>query len=522
MIEHGPGALPSEKVLILDFGSQYTQLIARRIREMKVYAEIIPFHYPIEDIKNEKPGAIILSGGPSSLYDKNAPRITKEIFSLGVPVLGICYGLYVMVDAFNGMIQGSSRKEYGRAEIQITGKSALFKGLKKKETVWMSHGDKVIAPPKGFSVIAGSDNAETAAIENAEKKFYGVQFHPEVFHTINGSKVLKNFVFDICRLKPTWTMKSFIDSSIEAIRQEVGDGTVLLGLSGGVDSSVTALLLQKALGDRLYCVFVNNGVLRKDEADKVIERFRKHMKLNLIYVDASKRFLDKLKGVEDPEKKRKIIGREFVQVFMEEAKKIGRFDFLAQGTLYPDVIESVSTKGPSDTIKSHHNRVPEILKLIKSGKVIEPLKELFKDEVRELGSEMGMSDELVHRHPFPGPGLAIRIIGEVTPKRIKILQEADDILIEEIRKAGLYRDLWQIFAVYLPVRSVGVMGDNRTYENVIAIRGVTSVDAMTADWAYLPENVMRKISNRIINEVKGINRVVYDISSKPPSTIEWE
>jgi len=522
MIEHGLAALPSEKVLILDFGSQYTQLIARRIREMKVYAEIIPFHYSIKDIKNEKPAAVILSGGPSSLYDKNAPRITKEIFSLGVPVLGICYGLYVMVDAFNGKIEGSSRKEYGRAEIQITGKSALFKGLKKKETVWMSHGDKVIAPPKGFSVIAGSDNAETAAIENAEKKFYGVQFHPEVFHTINGSKVLKNFVFDICKLKPTWTMKSFIDSSIEGIRQEVGDGTVLLGLSGGVDSSVTALLLQKALGDRLYCVFVNNGVLRKDEADKVIERFRKHMKLNLIYVDATKRFLDKLKGVEDPEKKRKIIGREFVQVFMEEAKKIGRFDFLAQGTLYPDVIESVSTKGPSDTIKSHHNRVPEILKLIKSGKVIEPLKELFKDEVRELGSEMGMSDELVHRHPFPGPGLAIRIIGEVTPKRIKILQEADDILIEEIRKAGLYRDLWQIFAVYLPVRSVGVMGDNRTYENVIAIRGVTSVDAMTADWAYLPENVMRKISNRIINEVKGINRVVYDISSKPPSTIEWE
>ena len=522
MIEHGLAALPSEKVLILDFGSQYTQLIARRIREMKVYAEIIPFHYPIEDIKNEKPAAVILSGGPSSLYDKNAPRITKEIFSLGVPVLGICYGLYVMVDAFNGKIEGSSRKEYGRAEIQIAGKSALFKGLKKKETVWMSHGDKVIAPPKGFSVIAGSDNAETAAIENAEKKFYGVQFHPEVFHTINGSKVLENFVFDICKLKPTWTMKSFIDSSIEGIRQEVGEGTVLLGLSGGVDSSVTALLLQKALGDRLYCVFVNNGVLRKDEADKVIERFRKHMKLNLIYVDATKRFLDKLKGVEDPEKKRKIIGREFVQVFMEEAKKIGRFDFLAQGTLYPDVIESVSTKGPSDTIKSHHNRVPEILKLIKSGKVIEPLKELFKDEVRELGSEMGMSDELVHRHPFPGPGLAIRIIGEVTPKRIKILQEADDILIEEIRKAGLYRDLWQIFAVYLPVRSVGVMGDNRTYENVIAIRGVTSVDAMTADWAYLPENVMRKISNRIINEVKGINRVVYDISSKPPSTIEWE
>ncbi len=522
MIEHGLIDLPLEKVLILDFGSQYTQLIARRIRELNVYAEIVPYHHSFDDIRKEKPSAIVLSGGPSSIYDKEAPRIGDGIFSLGVPVLGICYGLYVLVDAFKGKIEHSNRREYGRATISITGDSPLFKGLSRTQTVWMSHGDKVIAPPSGFTVVASSENAETAAIEHQGKRFYGVQFHPEVFHTDHGKEILSNFLFDICALKPSWTMKSFINSSIEAIRREVGDGTVLLGLSGGVDSSVTALLLQKAIGDRLYCVFVNNGVLRKDEHTKVIERFERHLKLNLIYVDASNRFLGKLKGVEDPERKRKIIGREFVKVFMEEARKIGKFDFLAQGTLYPDVIESVSTKGPSDTIKSHHNRVPEILKLIKSGRVIEPLKELFKDEVRVLGKEMGMPDELIHRQPFPGPGLAIRIIGEVTKKRLDILREADDILLEEIRKAGLYEKLWQIFAVYLPVRSVGVMGDNRTYENVIAIRGVTSVDAMTADWAYLPEEVMRKISNRIINEVNGINRVVYDISSKPPSTIEWE
>ncbi len=522
MIEHGITGVPKQKVLILDFGSQYTQLIARRIREQKVYAEIVPFHHSLKDIRGEKPSAIVLSGGPSSIYEKGAPQIGREIFELGVPVLGICYGLCAMVKNFGGEIEGASRREYGRAVIITKGKSLLFKGLKNRETVWMSHGDKVMKPPKGFAVVASSENAETAAIENAAKRFYGVQFHPEVYHTVNGTRVLRNFLFEICKLKPNWTMKSFIASSVEAIRQEVGDGTVLLGLSGGVDSSVTAVLLQKAIGDRLYCVFVNNGVLRKDEHTKVIDRFKKHMKLNLIYVDASKRFLSLLKGVEEPEKKRKIIGREFINVFMAEAKKIGRFDFLAQGTLYPDVIESVSTKGPSDTIKSHHNRVPEVLKLIKSGKVIEPLKELFKDEVRELGLELGMPDELIHRHPFPGPGLAIRILGEVTPQRIKTLQEADDILVDEIKFAGLYRSLWQVFAVFLPVRSVGVMGDQRTYENVIAIRGVTSVDAMTADWAYLPEDVLRRISNRIINEVKGVNRVVYDISSKPPSTIEWE
>jgi len=521
MIEHAIN-VPLERIIILDFGSQYTQLIARRIREMNVYAEIVPFYHPFEDIKKEKPAGIILSGGPSSIYAKGAPRISGDIFNLGVPVLGICYGLNVVVDAFNGKIEGAHSREYGPATIVMSEKSPFFKGLKKKEKVWMSHGDKVTAPPKGFKVLASSENAEIAAIANEERRIYGVQFHPEVHHTENGTKVLHNFVFNVCRVKPTWTMDNFIESSVEAIRKEVGDGTVLLGLSGGVDSSVTAVLLQKAIGDRLYCVFVDNGVLRKNEAKQVVDRFKKHMKLNLIHVDASQRFLDKLKRVEDPEKKRRIIGREFIKVFMEEAKKIGRFDFLAQGTLYPDVIESVSTKGPSDTIKSHHNRVPEVLKLIKSGKVIEPLKELFKDEVRELGLHLGMQEELIHRHPFPGPGLAIRIIGEVTPERIRILQEADDIVIAEVKNAGIYRELWQIFAVFLPVRSVGVMGDQRTYENVIAIRGVTSVDAMTADWAYLPEDMLRKISNRIINEVKGINRVVFDISSKPPSTIEWE
>ncbi len=521
MIEHAV-QIPKERIIILDFGSQYTQLIARRIRELNVYAEIVPYYYPIRDLLKERPAALVLSGGPSSTYEKHAPHADPALFDMGIPVLGICYGLYQVVRHFQGTIEGARSKEYGRAVIEISGESLLFKGIGGKEVVWMSHGDKVINPPPGFAVIASSENAEIAAIENREKRIYGVQFHPEVYHTVNGRTILKNFLFEICGLKPTWTMSSFIESSVESIRQEVGNGSVLLGLSGGVDSSVTAVLLQKAIGDRLFCVFVNNGVLRKNEHEQVVERFRRHMKLNLIYADASQRFLRKLKVVENPEKKRRIIGREFIKVFMKEARKVGRFDFLAQGTLYPDVIESVSTKGPSDTIKSHHNRVPEVLKLIRSGRVIEPLKELFKDEVRDLGRALNMPEELIRRHPFPGPGLAIRIVGDVTPERIRILQEADDIVVREIKTAGLYDELWQIFAVFLPVKSVGVMGDSRTYENVIVLRGVTSVDAMTADWAYLPEELLRKISNRIINEVKGINRVVYDISSKPPSTIEWE
>ncbi len=521
-IEHGPGALPPEKVMILDFGSQYTQLIARKIRELNVYAEIVPFDVSIDEIKSEKPNVIILSGGPSSIYDDDSPKVDRELFNLDVPMLGICYGLYVVVDAYGGKIEYSSKREYGRATVDVEKGSELFKGLDSQQVVWMSHGDKVLEPPGGFVVTASSRNAEVAAIENPQKKVYGVQFHPEVYHTDHGMEILSNLLFDICGLSKSWTMESFINSTVEAIREEVGDGTVLLGLSGGVDSSVTAVLLQKAIGDRLYCVFVNNGVLRKNEHQQVIERFEKHLKLNLIYVDAEERFMEKLEGVEDPEQKRRIIGREFIHVFKEEAGRLGRFDFLAQGTLYPDVIESVSTRGPSDTIKSHHNRVPEVLELIKSGQVIEPLKELFKDEVRRVGVELGMPDELIYRQPFPGPGLAIRVIGTVTKERLDILREADDIFISEIKNAGLYRELWQAFAVFLPVRSVGVMGDKRTYENVIALRAVTSTDAMTADWAYLPEDVMRLISNRIINEVKGVNRVVYDISSKPPSTIEWE
>jgi len=510
------------KILILDFGSQYTQLIARRIRELEVYAEIVPYFHPIEEIRKDLPAAIILSGGPSSLYDKNAPLCSKEIFDLGVPVLGICYGLYIVVDAFGGKVSSSSQKEYGRSVIRIQKDSPLFKGLGPEETVWMSHGDKVVELPQGFELVASSDNSELCAIQNPERNVFGIQFHPEVYHSVHGKEVLRNFLFEICKLTPSWNMKSFVQQSIDTIKKEVGDGTVLLGLSGGVDSTVTAVLLQKAIGEKLYCVFVNNGVLRKNEAEQVVDRYTREMKLNLIYVDASARFLKKLKGVEDPEKKRRIIGREFIKVFMAEAKKIGRFDFLAQGTLYPDVIESVSTKGPSDTIKSHHNRVPEVLKLIQSGKVIEPLKELFKDEVRALGLELGISPELVHRHPFPGPGLAIRIIGEITDERLRVLREADDILVSEIKNAGFYLHLWQAFAVFLPVKSVGVMGDNRTYENVIAVRAVTSQDAMTADWAYLPEDLLKKISNRIINEVRGVNRVVLDISSKPPATIEWE
>lgn len=511
----------SEKILILDFGSQYTQLIARRIREAKVYCEIHPFNSGLASVRAFDPRGIILSGGPSSVYDKGAPMIGKEIFDLGVPVLGICYGMQLTAKLLGGKVERSSKREYGGADLVIENAGDLFTGLGLGSTkVWMSHGDRVEALPPGFKTIARSANSDICAMRDAARKIYGVQFHPEVVHTPKGDRILKNFLFQVCALKPAWTMKSFIETSIAEIRAKAGDDRVVCGISGGVDSAVAALLVHKAIGGNLTCIFVDNGVLRKGEADKVEATLKKSFHMNIRRVNASARFLKKLKGIEDPERKRKIIGGEFVRVFEAEARKIKNVKFLAQGTLYPDVIESVSFKGPSATIKSHHN-VGGLLKKMKL-KLVEPLRELFKDEVRALGREMGMPDEIIDRQPFPGPGLAIRIIGEVTKKRCDILREADAIVLEEIKAAGLYKKMWQSFAVLLPIRTVGVMGDERTYENTVALRAVESVDGMTADWVKLPYEVMESISRRVINEVRGVNRVVYDISSKPPSTIEWE
>lgn len=511
-----------DKILILDFGSQYTQLIARKIREQKVYCEIHPFNYSVEKIKEFDPKGIILSGGPSSVYGKDAPIIGKEVLELGVPVLGICYGMQLISHLLGGRVFSSDKREYGRTEIQILADKAIFEGFDpaQKKTVWMSHGDKIEQLPAGFEVLAKTDNTPYCAAADFTRRLYTVQFHPEVVHTQGGVQILRNFVFGICKCCANWDMGSFIQRQLKEIKEKVGDKNVILGLSGGVDSSVAAVLINKAIGHQLKCIFVNNGVLRLNEAEKVIDMFRNHFDVDLIYVDASERFLKKLKGVEDPEKKRKIIGHEFVEVFDEEAKKIKNVKFLSQGTLYPDVIESVSFKGPSDVIKSHHNvgGLPEKMNL----ELLEPFRELFKDEVREIGRELGIAEEVINRQPFPGPGLAVRIIGEITKERLDILRAADDIVSSEIKAAGLYNKLWQSFAVLLPVKSVGVMGDERTYESVCAIRAVESQDAMTADWAKLPYDVLGRISSRIINEVKGINRVVYDISSKPPSTIEWE
>ncbi len=511
-----------QKILILDFGSQYTQLIARRIRESRVYCEIHPCTVPLERVRAFAPRGIILSGGPANVYDPEAPRVPRELFDLGVPVLGICYGMQLMTHLLGGRVAAGLKREYGLAHVTVEEARGPFAGFRPGETlpVWMSHGDRIEEMPPGFRVLARSENSPVAAMGHRDRPWYGVQFHPEVAHTPRGTEMLEAFVFDVCGCEPTWTMSSFIESAVEDIRRTVNGERVICALSGGVDSSVVALLVHRAVGDQLTCIFVDNGLLRKGEADRVVRTFRDHFHLNLLHVDAADRFLEKLRGVTDPEQKRKIIGNEFIYVFEHEARKLGDVRFLAQGTLYPDVIESVSFKGPSATIKSHHNvgGLPERMKL----ELVEPLRELFKDEVREVGRELGLPEEIIERHPFPGPGLAIRVLGEVTRERLDVLREADAIVREEIQREGLYRSVWQAFCVLLPVRTVGVMGDERTYEHVVAVRCVNSVDGMTADWSRLPYELLGRISNRIINEVRGVNRVVYDISSKPPATIEWE
>ncbi|OGE20951.1 MAG: glutamine-hydrolyzing GMP synthase [Candidatus Dadabacteria bacterium RIFCSPHIGHO2_12_FULL_53_21] len=508
-----------ETILVLDFGSQYTQLIARRIRELGVYSEIKPYNTPIDEIKTTEPKALILSGGPASVWDDDSPTVDRGVFELGMPILGICYGMQLTAQLLGGIVERSRVREFGPATLKITNGFDLLSGIPDKSDVWMSHGDRVLELPPGFESIAESENSPRAAMKNREMMIYGTQFHPEVVHTKFGREILSNFLFKIAGCKGMWTPKSFVETAIKDIRQRAGDATVICGLSGGVDSAVAAVIIQRAIWEKLRCIFVDTGLLRLNEAEEVVESFR-DMGLNLVHVDAKERFLSKLRGVTDPERKRKIIGEEFVNVFEAEASKIKDARFLAQGTLYPDVIESVSVKGPSATIKSHHNvgGLPEKMNL----KLIEPLRELFKDEVREVGRELGVPDEILGRHPFPGPGLAIRIIGEIDEERLEILRQADRIFIEEIKKGGVYDDIWQAFCVFVPVKTVGVMGDERTYENVIALRAVTSLDGMTAKWARIPYDLLEKISVRIINEVRGVNRVVYDISTKPPSTIEWE
>ena len=511
-----------EKIIVLDFGSQYSQLIARRIRECHVYSQIMPFGTSAEEIRGEAPKGIILSGGPASVYAENAPKCDPKIFDLGVPVLGICYGLQLTLYTFGGTIARSAAREYGKAELRITAPSPLFDGLPPTIEVWMSHGDKVTElPPAGAEILGESGNTRYCALKLKGREIYGIQFHPEVAHTPRGREILNNFCTKICGCSGSWRMSSFVERSVAEIREKIGHSKVILGLSGGVDSSVAAALIHRAAGDQLHCIFVDNGLLRKNEPQRVRELFGRAFKMKLTCVDASKRFMEKLAGVDDPETKRKIIGREFVGVFDEAAAGISDAEFLAQGTTYPDVIESISIAGnPSALIKSHHNvgGLPRGMKF----KLLEPLKCLFKDEVRELGRELGLPEDAVMRQPFPGPGLAVRHLGAVTPETLEILRNADEIVTEEIRKAGFYQKVWQSFAVFLPVRSVGVMGDERSYDWCIALRTVESSDGMTADWAELPYPVIRRISARITNEVAGVNRVVYDVTSKPPATIEWE
>ncbi|MGE5207686.1 MAG: glutamine-hydrolyzing GMP synthase [Chlamydiota bacterium] len=516
--------MEAQSIVVLDFGAQYSQLIARRIREQNVFSVVLPCTAPIDEIKSYSPAGIILSGGPSSVYDQDAPAADPRVFSLGLPVLGICYGLQLMTHVLGGKVRPAEKREYGHATVEILDGSRLFHGLPKLLSVWMSHGDEAMELPQGFRLIGKTPSA-VAAIENPEKKMFAVQFHPEVHHTKLGTEILKNFAFEICGAKPSWTAQHFVDATVAQVRETVGrEGRAICALSGGVDSSVAAVLVHRAIGDRLTCVFVDNGVLRKNEFEKVQQNLRDKLGLHLVAVDASQRFLARLSGVTDPEKKRRIIGNEFIAIFDEEAERIkreqGHVEFLVQGTLYPDVIESRSVRGPSQTIKTHHNvgGLPEKMKL----RLIEPLKDLFKDEVRKIGRDLGMPEDILQRQPFPGPGLAVRILGEVTPERLALLREADDIVVSEIKRAGLYTRIWQSFAVLLPVMSVGVMGDQRTYAYTCAIRAVHSEDGMTADWVPLPTEVLKTISSRIVNEVKGINRVVYDITSKPPGTIEWE